>query len=271
MELNIFDVEHGQCSLIKSKTGCIALIDAGTNSTTGWRPSDHLARLGYSYIERLYVTNFDADHTSDLENLERNFHIGRFERNQSISGDDFYALKQAGMDSGLRTAMYMTTKYVHPSPEDDFGDISFTTYYNIYSNEIKDTNNLSMVVFVEHPSVKLCFPGDLEQKGWEALLQRQSFRNEFSNVDILIASHHGRANGCSDAIFSSANCVPDIVIISDAGKQFSSQETADWYAARVKGIPFNNGTIRKVLTTRKDGKIAISPTLGGGYHITTGA
>ena len=53
--------------------------------------------------------------------------------------------------------------------------------------------------------------------------------------------------------------MPDVLVFSDAGMQYETQRTADWYRNRSYGIDYN-GSKRHVITTRRDGKITIDAT-----------
>ena len=64
MRLEIFNVEHGACALLRTSNGKLAMIDCGHNSTTGWMPGDELAARNETALNRLFVTNYDEDHVS---------------------------------------------------------------------------------------------------------------------------------------------------------------------------------------------------------------
>ena len=81
---------------------------------------------------------------------------------------------------------------------------------------------------------------------------------------MFVASHHGRANGCCAELFSETKLKPVVVVISDSGIEFATQETVAWYRSRVTGMTLN-GDKRHVLTTRRDGRILIEAT----YTATT--
>jgi beta-lactamase superfamily II metal-dependent hydrolase len=136
---------------------------------------------------------------------------------------------------------------------EDFGDTSFSLYWNSYGATpygFDDENNLSLVVFVKCGHHKIVFPGDIEKAGWLRLLQNPSFVQELYGVNLFVASHHGRENGYCEEVLN--NC-PAIraVIISDKKKGYQTQETVDRYRQYAGG--FSYGTdVRRVLTTRRD-------------------
>lgn len=263
MDLRIFDVEHGQCSHIVTDTGRHVLIDAGHNSTTNWRPSAHLPRNGVRQVDKLIISNFDEDHASDLHNLVRAVDIRTLTKNPSVSAYNLRRLKDiGGIGPGIEALADMMATYTGPAGSAvDYGDFRLRCFWNIYPSDFEDENNLSLVSIIESHGIRICFPGDIEVAGWERLLQRQSFRAAMGQVDILVASHHGRRNGCSDRLFRVTGLSPYFVVISDSGREYATQETLGWYRERCRGIDLN-GKRRRVLTTRQDGRIRIqtSPT-----------
>lgn len=273
MKIQIFDVEHGQCAAISCPPrNTVMLIDAGHNSTTNWRPSTYFkGRI----IETLVVSNYDEDHTSDLPNLASQCDLKTITRNQSISAGQLYSIKNltGGFGPGVSWLYKWLQGIEHPTgtpivSHQDYGDVSWRIFANSYP-AFTDANNLSVATFVEYRGFKMLFPGDLEKAGWSALWQRQDFRNCWHGTSVLMASHHGRENGCFDDMFRTWQ--PASVLISDHGKEYSTQETRDWYASRTTGCVTEMGAKRQVLTTRRDGAITINVGNDGSWNITTEA
>lgn len=267
MKVQIFDVEHGGCALVTAPSGARLLIDCGHNSTTGWRPSSHLPRLGIERLEYLFVTNKDEDHVSDLPRLRETISITNLRRNPSLTPAALATIKEeGGIDVGISELIAMIAAYTAPAWPIDLGGMTISTYYNSYPLDFDDTNNLSMVVFLRYQGLNIVFPGDLETAGWLKLLERPDFVRELATVIVLVASHHGRASGCCEEMFQ-LGWNPDIVIFSDAGIQYETQATVPWYAARAQGITYA-GQTRSVFTTRKDGRISLDAN-SFGFSIST--
>ena len=55
-------------------------------------------------------------------------------------------------------------------------------------------------------------PGDLRRDGWEAFLGMRSFRAGLREVNVYIASHHGREDGYHEGIFEF--CRPEVIVLS---------------------------------------------------------
>jgi beta-lactamase superfamily II metal-dependent hydrolase len=265
MKLTIFDVEHGASALLSTTTGCHGLIDCGYNSTTGWRPSTALPAMGITNIDELFITNYDEDHVNDLPNLRRSTNIRILTRNPTVSSTQLPQLKSEDCQpgKGMRELIEMTSAFTHPiAVQPNWGEFTFDRYWNNYPTEFIDENNLSMALFVHHPQISLLFPGDLEKAGWKKLIQNPNFVASLRRVHVLVASHHGRENGCCEELFSMTSWKPQVVVISDDYKQYDTQETTNWYRARSFGIPFF-GEKRHVFTTRRDGSIFIQANAAG--------
>ena len=105
----------------------------------------------------------------------------------------------------------------------------------------------------------ICFPGNMEVAGWKNLLRNPAVVRAIGEVNLFVASHHGRENGCSEELFTRTGLNPALVVISDSGIEFSTQETVAWYCAHTQAIMLY-GEKRRVLTTRRAGRILIEAT-----------
>ena len=266
MFLEIFDVEHGQCAHLMSDFGTQVLIDCGHNTSTGWRPSTYLSQLGIRKLDKLIITNYDEDHASDLANLRAQVAIESMFGNPSVNADALINLKNiGGIGNGIKALSEMKRAYVGAVPPSQDTALNFQYFWNNYPSDFDDENNLSMVTVIDFSGVRFCFPGDIETAGWESLLRAPAFVSAISTVNILVASHHGRENGCSELLYAQTGLHPQLTIVSDSGIQHSTQETVQWYANRTSGITID-GTLRRVLTTRSDGRIRFANN-GNGWTV----
>jgi len=264
MEIEIFDVEHGACSLVTADNGRRILVDCGHNSSTNWRPSQFLPARGIQYVDRLIVSNYDRDHVSDLPDLLAKVGVPVLSRNPSVWPDLLRAMKvENGMDPGIGTLAYMAGNYYTqalPVPQ-DFGALQVAHYWNVYP-AFTDENNLSLVTILRYHDLGFIFPGDIENAGWRHLLQRADFRAALAHVNVFVASHHGRENGYCSEVFDW--CSPEIVVFSDGSIIHETQKTAGLYRQHARGIRFFDGTTRHVITTRRNGLLRIRQVGAGG-------
>lgn len=258
MEIEIFDVEHGSCTLVTTDNGKRLLFDCGHNSSTDWRPSSSLPARGITRVDSLVVSNYDEDHVSDLPDLLRNVHVPVLVRNPSVRPADLYALKaENGVGRGIGTLAYMAgNHYTAPvvGPQ-DFGGLQIAHFWNTYP-ALDDENNLSLVTILRYHNLGVIFPGDLERAGWYRLLERADFRAALRGVNVFVASHHGREGGYCPEVFD--YCSPEIVIFSDKGVAHETQKTAALYRQHAAGVRFFDSETRYVLTTRNNGAIRLS-------------
>jgi len=270
MLLNIFNVDHGACALITTSNGRQLMVDCGHHSGRNWWPGSALSSMNIAQIDRLFITNFDEDHASAMTNLSSNVHISTLVTNPSINAATLVSLKaEHGMGPGIRALAHNMQNVFNggPPPPEDFGDTVFRTYFNTYNpiSGLSDTNNLSLVVFVQCGPHKIIFPGDLEKQGWLTLLSQPAFVRELQGVTIFVASHHGRENGYCPEVM--AHC-PNVqaVIFSDKQKEYQTQETVNLYRCHANGFLYG-GERRRVLTTRRDNTMHFSLNRQGGGQV----
>lgn len=260
MRFTVLDVGHGSCAFLEADNSNLMLFDCGHKPDTEVRPSNYLKSLGHTSVEKLFISNYDQDHVSDLPNLRSVMKIRSLHRNKSINSRDLRSLKmrQAGeislaMNSMLDMIHTYTGGALDPAPE--FPGVSYHTYHNNHPfGDGSDSNNISLVTFLTVKGTTILLPGDVERAGWLQLLQNPYFAKRIATVDIFIASHHGRENGYCEELFAQYGCRPDVFVFSDSPVQHATQEISAAYARWANGIQFN-GQYRSVLTTRNDGSL----------------
>lgn len=258
MEFKIFDVEHGFFMLMIADNNKVIVLECGHNSTTGLTPTKYLQKLGISIIDELWISNFDEDHISNLAELEENIHIKSIIVNDSISPNDLKRIKESNgrISPNMKTLLRMLSNYTETSVNPPiYPGFKKKIYFNPYP-QFQDTNNLSSVFFFRYRDLSFVYAGDLEEKGWENLLKRQDFKSDLKDVNIFIASHHGRESGYNPDIFK--YCKPAIIIISD--KEIVHDTQIHDYSKHANGIIFDKEE-RYVLSTRKDGRISFKQTM----------
>lgn len=282
MRVTIHNVGHGLCiSLIHMSPHsgeCRALLwDCGRSDT--FRPSQWLPEQGVVIIEHLFVTNYDEDHIKDLPCLRKYMPIASLCRNPTISTLQLERLKKKSgpITPAMATLLDMMdncSQSIGLSAMEKLGielgnstyrniscsipGVKIVTFYNSFKRPLHDTNNISLVTFLycEVSNKRTCFliPGDVETAGWYTLLEHHEFRQRLKDVNIFVASHHGRTTGYCKELFADGLCSPWVVVVSDGPIQFGTQEdTASTYGRHATGVECNRQH-RKVLSTR-DGSI----------------
>lgn len=264
VRIHIFDVEHGECNAIETPSGNLVLIGAGHNSTTNWRPSTWL-RQRNQRPHCIVLSNLDQDHLSDLSNFEPYIRPIIIKYNNFVNPDwvESKKIEESGeVPEGVKTALHwIRTVFTGALVNPNYG--MEITYFHHSPTTFQDTNNLSVVTFISYNGVGVMFPGDLEAAGWREFLKNQTFFDCLRRTKILIASHHGRESGYCREVFN--YCKPHAVIISDKPIMHETQNH-NLYAQHCSGLNFR-GNLRKVLTTRNDGKITIDIPAFGNYTV----
>lgn len=264
MIVHFFDVEHGECNAVETPTGEIILIGIGHNSSTGWRPSTWL-RQKKARPSWIVLTNLDSDHLSDLANFEPYLRpdVIKFNNNIDPNWLERKKLAESGIvHDGVATAIHwMRGVFTGIQVTHDHGIEKL--FFQLSPWQFQDTNNLSVVTFIKYANCGILFPGDLEQAGWLEFLKNPAFVDVLRQTNIFVASHHGRIGGYCEDVFN--YCSPDVVIISDKERMHDTQEH-DSYSKHCRGIDFG-GTIRRVLTTRNDGKMTLVVPPSGPYTL----
>lgn len=258
MKFTIHDVGHGCCAHLKHDNGNVMLWDCGHKADPEHRPSQFLPELGIRTVHRMFVTNYDEDHISDLPNLRRTVRIKILHRNRSITPGQLRCLKEESgpISPAMKSLLSMHESYSADVTEPpSFPNVNFEIFHCTYPTDFQDTNNLSLVTFLETPASNFVIPGDIEKLAWQKLLQNPNFQARLRKVTVFIASHHGRTSGYCREVFD--YCSPAVIIFSDGPKQYATQEEASTYAAHATGVNFN-GRTRRVITTRSDGSISWS-------------
>ena len=278
MRLRVWDVEHGACATLchhlNGYAGRLAMIDSGCTPT--WRPSQLIKQtLGRDRLDYLFITNADQDHMADLQGLaDAGIAVDTLIRNPSYNGLEMWLIKHESGRLTRDAEWYVDACDDFDTPttipfDQHMGGITTRSFCNSYPYFTK-TNDLSLAVFIRYGSFKILFPGDLEKAGWLALVQRPDFQAELADLDILVASHHGRESGFCPEVFD--YCSPSAVIISDKPIRHKSQEMVPDYRRVVRSpgvVVRTTGKHRHVLTTRRDGWIQFTVHGNGDYFIDT--
>lgn len=233
MWLQVFDVEHGACSLLTAENGTRLMVDCGHNATTGWKPGTYLRQQNISQVDMLAITNYDEDHASGANDLFDNVYVAWLLRNKSVSGATIRTLKrEQGVGMGIERLVHeidnVFTLIATPTLQEPvFQGVERRVFCNNYPT-FNDENNLSMVVFLKCNAVGVMFPGDLEQAGFLELLKSEAFKQALRETNVYVASHHGRENGCCEQTVPYLQNV-FYVVVSDKGYEHDTQKTLSFY------------------------------------------
>ena len=256
MRFEILNVEHGFAAYAIARDGSVLLFDCGHSLTC--RPSEYLRTQGIEKIRRLFITNYDEDHIADLPNVNQSLSIKILTRNPSLTSTQLRRMKTPTISTAMKLLLDMVDSYTGEVSNEQLEPpgIRVQTFHNDYPM-FTDTNNLSVLTFLDIGDVSFVLPGDLECDGWLELLADSQVSQLLEHVNVFVASHHGRENGYCREIFD--YCHPSLIVMSDGSIEYDTQKMASKYAEHATGEWFNGPRgreWRKVVTTRNDGHIS---------------
>lgn len=254
MRINIFNVGHGSAALVtgKGKYPDRFLVDCAFNTSTGFRPSAYLRKQGLAPVTIFFNNNMDQDHLSDFV-LCRVAGYSSMVYNFSVSPLYLQTLKQENGPLTFAMKSFIGSMTGCPVSFPQTQTVNWACFWNKYP-VFTETNDLSMVTFLEEDGICIAFPGDLPKAAWRQLLLDQGFRTWLSRVNVFVAPHHGRLDGYCEEVFGEQLCRPHVIIVSDGKMQFETQEVD--YSQHARGI-WIDGERHFKLTTRTLGHITI--------------
>lgn len=218
----------------------------------------------------LVVTNLDEDHVRDFESTLKHVSIGTVSLNNTIDASRLKLMKKDGMGRGVQSIHDYLQQPAHLNLPFGLPQIK-VSLFRFPFGAFTDTNNLSLITFVEYGQFCILYPGDLEEAGWRQALLNAAFRALLQRVSVCVPSHHGRESGCCAAAFGYAACNPWAFVISDKEMMHDTQETTGWYRQHAKGVqkilknPWDIPDTRYVFTTRNDGCVSIQAEANGNF------
>lgn len=255
MRFEILNVEHGFCAYAVGSDGGALLFDCGHGVAN--RPSIYLPARRITSIRRFFATNYDEDHISDLLAVRRNLYIEVLTRNSSMTSNQIRSLKTPPISPAMNELLGMVDSFTNGVTAEQLepAGLKVWFFHNDYP-AFTDTNNLSLLTFLDVGHVAFALGGDLERAGWLTLLQQPHVQGLLKRVDVFVASHHGRESGYCREVFD--HCKPRLVVISDGPIERDTQLMASTYSQHASGELFSTPSgqeTRKVVTTRRDGNI----------------
>lgn len=292
-EFYLFDVDHGQSAALRLPNNRWCIFDVG--NTNGFSPVEWIvqretfsrgttiltAPLGSTSFRFLKATvsHFHGDHLADWQNLIK--YSPEFIR--TVNFDQEY-LKDCMESNASQSSPLVIgfARYVSSNSSNSIVsnyDVATIKELSLPVNIARQiggdandrVNNASIITRIDIYGNSILLCGDMEKDAWNAIINNQGqygamWRPFLSNIDILVAPHHGHKTGFSIDLLNLTK--PSVVLVSVVSKD--SNVDSRYSQFPVRGIMFN-GTEYKSFTTRQKGhiKVTISPpkSLLGGERI----
>ena len=227
--IHFLNVKDGDCSIIEHDSGRVSVIDVccarkplteeSCESYSGVKgnfnqkahpenPIGYLKGLGVKQIFRYIQTHPDMDHMDGIKDLFDEFEVLNFwdiknDKELNDFGDGKYREEDWDYYKEIRKSEEKPkTLYYHPGDvnqyykDDGISILAPSKELCDKALESGDYNDASYVLLLKVGGRKVIFAGDSGKKTWDYILKNN--KSEVSNVDLLVAPHHGRKSGGND-------------------------------------------------------------------------
>lgn len=238
LEIVVWNVEHGAAILVNTPNDRIVLLDAGASddfSPAEWLSQRH--KVSSSHL--MILSHADADHIRDIEKVDCLIRPAAFFRNKTVPDNLVYPTMPPQTNPLKYYYEVFNRRYTQDvlpgsplafNPVSNWGGVRIAPFYIGAAERVfGKLNDYSVATWITLGHLKFLFPGDLEAPGWEALFNKQAFRDmatpgQAGEVRILVAAHHGRKHGVYKPFLD--HYKPHISIISDHyGVEHTDAET----------------------------------------------
>lgn len=287
-DCSIIEHENGKVTMIDICCGNIELEEVATDYTTtesvggirgNFRQKEHpnnpisyLRKRGINTIFRYIQTHPDMDHMDGLKELYKMVPILNFWDTKNTKKQTFNENDKAGKylkvdwdcyqylrrSQAKPKALFLYDGYKNKYYAEDDNGILKDDYIQILSptkelirnaNEVGDWNDSSYVLLYYTHGFKVLFCGDADMGTINHLLDNHS--EEISNIDVLIAPHHGRD---SDKDFSFLDVMkPELTLMGNAKSKFLAYD--EWNRRELEHI--TNNQTDNILIEFEDGKMSV--------------
>ena len=230
--IHFFFVFEGDCNIIQHGSGRVTVIDVCNGNAENEtilenanhrqkeypvNPINYIASLGITSIFRFILTHPDMDHMDGIKKLFDKFSIINFwdtdnnkEMNESqewgryCKEDWEYYQSIRNSENSQKVRRYLSGnkgQYYNLNEDgtaggDGLNILCPTKALVDTANSSGDYNTLSYVILLNEKGKKVVFAGDSGSEAWDYILDQ--YEDVVSDIDLLIAPHHGRKTGGND-------------------------------------------------------------------------
>lgn len=252
--IHFLNVNEGDCTLIEHPSGHATVIDISNGSTAEAlfeqvsgnyhqknypvNPIDYFASRGINSVFRFILTHPDMDHMDGIKVLFNELKVTNFwdTKNLKVMDDnskwgkyskedwDFYQEIRKSTSSPTVLNLYSGSKGVYYNQNEDGSSgadglhiLAPTKELVDDANNTKEYNDCSYVILYKTGDNKrIIFAGDSAEKTWDYILENH--RGDVSNIDLLLAPHHGRKTGGNGSYLDVLN--PKLTLFGNAKSQY---------------------------------------------------
>lgn len=277
----LFDVCHGQSAALQLANGQWCVFDVGCRSdfspvvwlmTKGsYRKIDDpiiaqlMACISGNNVLKATISHFHGDHLADWENL-----ISLKPQFMKTVNYDLEYLKDS-QGSNTSQSWQKVLSYAQDMYS-NYQSLGYADYGSVQIREMSlpvevarsiggDTNarvnNASIITRIDVYGNSILLCGDMQKEAWEAIINDhgdygRTWRPFLSNIDILVAPHHGHRSGYSASLMKITK--PSVVLVSAVSRDPNVDTRYSQHP--VKGVKIGAKHFNYI-STRRSGHIKI--------------
>jgi len=275
----LFDVDHGQCAALRLPSGRWCVFDVGCTSTFSpiqwivWHSTQVTHALGalvnFRFLKAT-VSHLHGDHLADYHNL---FQYGpeflkTVDADRDYLNDCYATCADASAKARVKAFLHnYNAGFSLATSNPDYGGVIIrelclpvNVARSVGGDANTRVNNASVVTRIDVYGNSILICGDLEKEAWAAIINDnddygQLWRPFLSNVDILVAPHHGHRSGYSVELLNLAQ--PAVVLVSVVTRD--PNVDTRYSHTPVRGMIIG-GTSYNYISTRRNGHIKVDIT-----------
>lgn len=254
--IHFLNVNEGDCILVKHPSGHNTVIDISNGSALEMvfesaslsgnhnqknypvNPIEYLSDLGIKTIFRFVLTHTDMDHMDGIKELFETFEVLNFwdtentkvmDENTSwgkYKEEDWKFYQEIRKSDTSPKVMHLYSgSYGQYYNQDENGNSGADGLYLLAptpelveeANRTEEYNDCSYVILYRTgDGKKVVFAGDSAEKTWDYILENH--KEDVTDVDVLVAPHHGRKTGGNDEYLDVLN--PKLTLFGNAKSQY---------------------------------------------------
>jgi len=283
--IHFLNVNEGDCSLIKHPSGHITVIDisngkaiesifesaSGNHNQKSYpvNPTEYIKGLNINTIFRFILTHPDMDHMDGIKSLFDSFNVLNFWDTDNTKTMDentswekyneedwaFYQEIRKSSSSPKVIHLYANAKGPYYNMDEN-GNIGADGLYILApteelvstANETEQYNDCSYVILYKTKNgKKIIFAGDSAELTWNYILENH--KKEITDIDLLIAPHHGRKTGGNNEYLDILN--PKLTLFGNAKSEYLDYNS--WNNRKLDHITNNQANCVIIETDGKEG------------------
>jgi hypothetical protein len=268
----LFDVNDGQCAVVKMPNGKWCIFDAGRSAGfspvvavwsmlgTGLSSLPVGLRPPFTFLKAT-ISHLHADHLADYANLftPPPTYFKTVEYDAAYLDDAIASSSHGSVPLIVDFCKRYMGTYGGLPVVPDYGGASIRELglavevaRALGGSANSKVNNASIVTRIDCYGHAILISGDMEKDAWDFVLTSPTlgpiWRPFVSNIDVFVAPHHGHSSGYSTELMTTAR--PNVVLISVASKD--PHVDTRYSSEAVSGIKID-GKLCKSITTRSLG------------------